>query len=59
MRRPGRAVAGTVLCFAVAAVALLDGQGGAARLFGALGGVFLAIYAVANLIVWRAGGLDE
>ncbi|MBM85800.1 MAG: hypothetical protein CMM47_07245 [Rhodospirillaceae bacterium] len=59
IRQPFRMVAGMVICFVVTLISLFDGQMAAAKLFGALGGFFFTIYAVANWIVWRAGEASE
>ncbi len=57
IRQPFRTVLGMVLCFGASLVALSQGHANAAALFGAIGGVFLAVYGFATLVVWRAGGL--
>jgi len=57
IRQPFRTVLGMALCFGASLVALGQGQADAAVLFGAIGGVFLAVYGFATLVVWRAGGL--
>ncbi len=59
IRQPFRTVLGMVLCFGASLVALAQGHGNAAALFGAIGGVFLAVYGFATLVVWRAGGLPQ
>jgi len=59
IRQPFRMVGGMLLCFIVAVVAVFNEQWGAVRLFGALGGFFLLIYAAANWIVWRAGEVPD
>lgn len=59
VRQSLRMVIGIVLCFTVSLIAFFQGQSGAAGLFAVFGSLFLAIYAVANLIIWRAGGMPD
>ena len=55
IQQPFRAVAGMILCLVVTCIALFNGQWGAVGLFGALAGLFILLYAIANYIVWKAG----
>ncbi len=55
IRQPLRMVAGLLLCLIVTILALIDGQLGAAKVFGTLTAVFALLYAAANYIVWKAG----
>ena len=54
VRQPHRMVIAIFLCLAVTIYALFSGQPGAAKLFGGIGAFFLALYAAANYIVWKA-----
>jgi hypothetical protein len=54
VRQPHRMVIAIFLCLAVTVYALFSGQPGPAKLFGGIGAFFVALYAAANYIVWKA-----
>ena len=52
-------VVGFILCLTVTVVALVNGEMGQVKVFGALTGFFVLIYAFANYVVWRAGEVPD
>ena len=51
-------VIGMILCLVVTVFALFNDEPGPAKLFGAIGAVFVLLYAVANYIVWKADEVE-
>jgi hypothetical protein len=54
IHQPHRMVVALIVATAAGIYAAFNGQPDAARLFGGIGLFFLAIYAFANYVVWKA-----